>query len=75
MYIGILAVLLCRDLMAKNLKRAKRTMQKVGRHHELDFFPQTYTLPKVSWLLDCYRATLPEIQINSFLGIGTHYHA
>lgn len=35
-----------RDLMVKNLKRAKRDLEKEGRGIDMDFFPQTYTLPK-----------------------------
>ncbi|GMH45825.1 hypothetical protein BSKO_13788 [Bryopsis sp. KO-2023] len=35
-----------KDLMVKNLKRAKRQLDKEGRGHEMDFFPQTYTLPQ-----------------------------
>ncbi|CAD7702395.1 unnamed protein product [Ostreobium quekettii] len=32
--------------MVKNLKRAKRQLDKEGRGREMDFFPQTYTLPQ-----------------------------
>lgn len=35
-----------RDLLVKNLKRARRQLEKAGRGQELDFFPQTYTLPQ-----------------------------
>ena len=35
----------CRDLMVKNLKRARKALDKQGRGSEYDFFPQTYVLP------------------------------
>lgn len=37
-----------KDLMAKNLKRARKALEKDGRHAEakaFDFFPQTFVLP------------------------------
>ena len=34
-----------RDLMVKNLKRAKKMLEKEGRACDYDFFPQTYVLP------------------------------
>ena len=37
--------LFCRDLMVKNLKRAKKLLEKEGRASDYDFFPQTYVLP------------------------------
>ncbi|CAG9462651.1 unnamed protein product [Pedinophyceae sp. YPF-701] len=37
---------LCRkDLMATNLKKAKRKLEREGRGGELDFFPPTFSLP------------------------------
>ena len=36
---------LCRDLLVKNLKRAKKLLEKEGRASDYDFFPQTYVLP------------------------------
>lgn len=36
---------MCRDLMVKNLKRARKALEKEGRGAEFDFFPQTYILP------------------------------
>ena len=35
-----------RDLIVKNLKRAKRLLEKDGRGDELGFFPKTFTLPQ-----------------------------
>eukprot|EP00210_Caulerpa_lentillifera_P007604 g7262.t1 len=35
-----------KDLLVKNLKRARRLLEKEGRNKELEFFPQTYTLPQ-----------------------------
>jgi hypothetical protein len=35
----------CRDLLVKNLKRARKALEKEGRAHEYDFFPQTFVLP------------------------------
>ena len=35
-----------RDLIVKNLKRAKRLLEKNGRGEELEFFPKTFTLPR-----------------------------
>lgn len=29
----------------KNLKRARKALEKEGRAHEYDFFPQTFVLP------------------------------
>lgn len=34
-----------RDLMVKNLKRARKLLEKEGRASDYDFFPQTYVLP------------------------------
>ncbi|KAK9808967.1 hypothetical protein WJX72_007153 [[Myrmecia] bisecta] len=34
-----------KDLMVKNLKRARKALEKEGRGYEYDFFPQTYVLP------------------------------
>eukprot|EP00891_Asterochloris_glomerata_P000817 jgi/Astpho2/817/e_gw1.00016.109.1_t len=34
-----------KDLMVKNLKRARKALDKQGRGSEYDFFPQTYVLP------------------------------
>lgn len=34
-----------KDLMVKNLKRAKKMLEKEGRACDYDFFPQTYVLP------------------------------
>ena len=31
--------------MVKNLKRARKALDKQGRGSEYDFFPQTYVLP------------------------------
>lgn len=31
--------------MVKNLKRAKKLLEKEGRASDYDFFPQTYVLP------------------------------
>lgn len=37
---------LCRkDLMAKNIKKARRLLDKQGRGQEMDFIPQTFVLP------------------------------
>lgn len=35
----------CRDLLVKNLKRARKAHERDGRAHEYDFFPQTFVLP------------------------------
>lgn len=35
----------CRDLLIKNLKRARKALDRQGRGHEYDFFPQTFVLP------------------------------
>ncbi len=35
----------CRDLLVKNLKRARKALEREGRAHEYDFFPQTFVLP------------------------------
>ena len=32
-------------MMVKNLKRARKVLEKEGRASEYDFFPQTYVLP------------------------------
>ena len=34
-----------RDLMVKNMKRARKLLEKEGRASEYDFFPPTYVLP------------------------------
>ena len=34
-----------RDLMVKNMKRARKVLEKEGRASEYDFFPPTYVLP------------------------------
>lgn len=35
----------CRDLMVKNMKRARKLLEKEGRASDYDFFPPTYVLP------------------------------
>lgn len=34
-----------RDLMVKNMKRARKLLEKEGRASDYDFFPPTYVLP------------------------------
>lgn len=43
--INLIGVDVDRDLMVKNLKRARKALEKEGRGAEFDFFPQTYILP------------------------------